>query len=171
MARFRQRGQGKRPIVSNKEIVDGVFFIVVGGVTTDIDIATSVNDYTGTVGTCPQGSSILGFYLEISTSNVDNIVGRTDWYLCKRNGNLAVANFPTPGATGGTLNRKYIFHEEKGIGQGVPTTGGGQTFRTKQFLGIPKSKRRMGEADRWTIRVGSSENYSFCMKCIYKWYQ
>ncbi len=147
-----------------------------GGVTTDIDIATAVNAYAGSVGTMPLGSSLLGFYLEISTNNVDNIVGRTDWYLCKRNGNLSVANYPVPGATGGNINRKYIFHEEKGIhnaltfDNGTANTAGGQSFRTKQFIAIPKSKRRMGEADVWTIRVGSSENYSFCMKCIYKWY-
>ena len=63
-----------------------------------------------------------------------------------------------------------FFHEEKGIFNGTATTGGGQTFRNKQFIAIPKGKRRFGEADVWTIRVGSSENYSFCMKCIYKWY-
>lgn len=166
--RFRQ--QGKRPIVSNKEIVDSVVFIVAGGVTTDIDIATVVNDYVGTVGTCPLGASLMGFYLEISTNNVDNIVGRTDWFLCKRDNGLATTNYPTPGATGGNIRRKWIFHEEKGIGQGTATTGGGQSFRTKQFIGIPRSKRRMGENDAWTIRVGSSENYSFCLKCIYKWY-
>jgi len=171
MARFRRQGMAKRPIVSNKEIVDSVVFIVAGGVTTDIDLATAVNDYTGTVGTVPLGTSILGFYLEISTNNVDNIVGRTDWFLCKRNGGAGFASFPTPGATGGHVNRKFIFHEEKGIGQGAPTTGGGQSFRTKQFIAIPRSKRRMGELDAWSLRVGSSENYSFCLKCIYKWYQ
>ncbi len=169
MARFRQ--SGKRPIVSNKEIVDSVVFIVAGGVTTDIDIATAVNSYSGSVGTCPIGSTLLGFYLEISTNNVDNIVGRTDWYLCKRIGAIALSVFPIPGATGGANLRRWIFHEEKGIGQGTPTTGGGQSFRTKQFIAIPKGRRRMGEDDKWTIRVGSSENYSFCLKCIYKWYQ
>ena len=169
MARFR-RGQAKRPIVSNKEIVDAVVFIVAGGVTTDIDLATSVNDYTGTVGTVPIGANLLGFYLEISTSNVDNIVGRTDWYLVKRTSGIVATGFPTPGATGGSQFRKWIFHEEKGIGQGVPTTGGGQSTRKQQFIAIPKGKQRMGEADAWTIRVGSSENYSFCLKCIYKWY-
>ncbi len=176
MARRFGRQSAKRPIVSNKEIVDSVVFIVAGGVTTDIDVATSVNNYLGSVGTMPLGSTLLGFYLEISTNNVDNIVGRTDWFLCKRNGNEPAVNFPVPGASGGHPLRKYIFHEEKGIHQantfdnGAANTAGGQSFRTKQFLAIPKSRRRMGEDDRWTIRVGSSENYSFCMKCIYKWY-
>ncbi len=170
MARFRGF-QAKRPIVSSKEIVDSVVFIVAGGVTTDIDIATTVNGYSGTVGTAPIGSRILGFYLETSTNNVDNIVGRTDWYLCKRNGGVSITIFPTPGATGGNVNRKYIYHESKGIGQGTATTGGGQSTRMREFIKIPRGAQRMGELDTWTIRVGSSENYSFCLKAIWKWYQ
>ncbi len=164
------RASAKRPILSNKEILDTTVLIVAGGVTTDVDLATATNNYTGTVGTCPLGSTIIGFYLEVSSNNVDNIIGRTDWYLCKRNAGDAFTNFPTPANTGGDVRRKYIFHEEKGIFPGAPTTAGGQSFRTKQFIRIPRGARRMGESDRWSIRVGSSENYSFCLKCIYKWY-
>ena len=170
MARFRQAQTSKRPIVSNKEIVDSVVFIVAAGVTTDIDLATAVNDYVGAVGTCPLGASILGFYLETSTNNVDNIVGRTDWLLVKRDSGLATTNFSVPGASGGNVRRKSIFHESKGIGQGSATTAGGQSTRMREFIKIPRKFRRMGENDAWTIRVGSSENYSFCLKCIYKWY-
>ena len=144
--------------------------IVAGGVTTDIDIAVAVNNYTGGVGDVPMGSSVLGFYLETSTNNVDNIVGRTDWYLCKRPGNRGIGDYPSPGATGGSEVRKLIFHESKGIGQGSPTTAGGQSIRMREFIKIPKGFRRFGESDKWTIRIGSSENYSFCLKCIYKWY-
>ncbi len=170
MPRFNRSSQAKRPILSNKEIIDNTVLIVAGGVTTDVALAQSLNNYTGTVGTCPLGSTILGFYLEVSMNNVDNIIGRSDWYLCKRNGDRLLSEFPTPANTGGHKLRKFIFHEEKGIFPGAPTTAGGQSFRTKQFIRIPKGYRRMGEDDRWTIRVGSSENYSFCLKCIYKWY-
>ncbi len=141
------------------------------GVITDITIASTVNDYLGTVGSCPLGSKIKGFYLEVSTSNVDNIVGRTDWYLMKKNPGITITSYPSPGATGGTLQRNAIFHEEKGIGQGTATTGGGQSTRKQQFIAIPRGYQRMAEGQEWVIRVGSSENYSFCLKCIYKWYQ
>ncbi len=152
-------------------------FIVTGGVTTDIDIASAVNDYVGSVGTCPLGSTILGFYLETSTSNVDDTISRIDWMLIKRPGARSIANYPVPGASGGHNLRKQIFHESKGIGgtnlfdNGASTLGGSQTTRMREFIRIPKGFRRMGENDIWTIRVGSSENYSFCLKCIYKWYQ
>ncbi len=169
MARFRAQ-TGKRPIVSNKEIVDSVVFIVAAGVTTDIDIATAVNSYAGSVGTVPIGATVLGFYLETSTNNVDNIVGRTDWYLAERPSGIVVGDLPTPGATGGHASRRFIFHESKGIGQGSATTAGGQSTRMREFIKIPKGHRRFSEGKAWTIRVGSSENYSFCLKCIYKWY-
>jgi len=164
------RGMGKRPIVSNKEIVDAVSLIVAGGVTTDIAVASQVNTYTGGVGTCTLGAKILGFLLDVSTNNVDNIVGRTDWFLCKVNGGQVVSNYPTPGSTGGHALRKLIFHEEKGIFQGVPTTGGGNAKRGTIFVKIPRGYQRMAEGDTWQIRAGSSENYSFCLKAIYKWY-
>ncbi len=171
MPRFRSRQSGKRPIVSSKEIIDSTVLIVAGGVTTDVDLATAVNTYSGTVGTVPLGATVLGFYLETSTNNVDNIVGRTDWYLCKRPKGLPTSAYPTPSNTGGSEKRANIFHESKGIGQGSPTTGGGQTIRMREFIKIPKGFRRFAENDVWTIRIGSSENYSFCIKCIYKWYQ
>jgi len=170
---FRRRGQGsgKRPIVSNKEIVDAVFLSIVGGVTTDIDLATSVNDYDGTVGTCPLGCTILGFYLETSTGNQSSAPTRIDWYITKRDAGLGLSNWPVPGATGGNVRRKQIFHESKGLGQGIAAGVTGQTTRVREFIGIPKRFRRMGENDKWSIRVGSSNDYNFCMKCIYKWYQ
>lgn len=160
----------KVPIVSNKEVVDAVSLIVAGGVTTDIVVATQTNNYLGTVGTCPLGANIKGFLLDVSTNNVDNIVGRTDWYIAKLAAGQIVVNYPTPGATGGTVFRKLIFHEEKGIFQGTATTGGGNAKRGTVFVSIPPKFQRMAEADQWFIRAGSSENYSFCLKCIYKWY-
>jgi len=172
MARQQSRKLRNIPIVSNKEVIDAVFLIVAGGVITDAKLATAVNDYTGTVGTLPVNAEIKGFYLETSYANVDNIVGRLDWYLCKNpGGGQAITNFPSPGATGGTVFRSKIFHEEKGIfTNGNGTTAGGQMKTNTQFLGIPKKFRKMNEGDEWFIRIGASENYSFCIKCIYKWF-
>ncbi len=164
------RMTSKRPIVSNKEVVDSVVFIVAAGVITDITIAATINNYAGAVGTMPLGSSIKGFYIESSYNNVDNIIGRTDWYLCKVPGGVGAAAFPTPGATGGSNFRNKIYHERKGIGQGAPTTAGGQVAKSVEFVRVPKGKQRMAEGEEWVLRIGSSENYSFCLKVIYKWY-
>lgn len=165
---YRRQGMAKRPINSNKEVVDIVALLVAAGVTTDVDIATAVNSYAGVVGTVPLGSSILGFYLETSTATTDSSVARTDWYLCKRTSLTPFGSFPIPGSTGGSPNRKWIFHESKGLGQGIASGTVGQTTRTREFIKIPKRYRRMGEGDVWSIRVGSSQIYNYCLKAIYK---
>ncbi len=168
-----RRFQGKLrniPIVSNKEVLDAVSLIVAGGVTTDIVVAEAINDYTGTVATCPTNCQIKGFYLETSYNNVDNIVGRLDWYLAKRPSQIAISLFPTPGNVGGNVSRKFVFHERKGIFNGTATTGGGQMSKAVEFIAIPKRFQKMSEGDEWFIRVGASENYSFCLKAIYKWF-
>ncbi len=161
----------KRPIVSNKEIVDFVGLLTSAGVTTDIDIATNVQDYTGTVGTVPHGAKILGFYIEASYNLSQVIVGKFDWYICKRESGRGVSGFPTPGATGGDKLRKRIFHERKGVLDGGTTSNaGGQTSKSVEFIKIPRGFQRMGEDDVFTIKAEASTNYSFCLKVIYKWY-
>ncbi len=168
----RGRRTGKAPIVSNKEIVDSVSLLVPAGTTTIVNIATVVNDYIGSVGTMPHATNILGFYIESSYNLSQNIVGRLDWFLAKRESNRSTGSFPTPGATGGDTLRKSIFHERKGVLDGGPGTNiGGQTAKSVEFIKIPKGFQRMGEGDFWTIFVGASTQYSFCLKVIYKWYQ
>jgi len=161
----------KRPIVSNKEIVDGTFLLVSAAVTTDVDVASAVNDYTGTVGTCPLGAKILGFYLETSYNLNQVLVGAFNWYLCKREAGRQIGGFPVPGLTGGAELRKRIYHERKGVLDGGTSSNvGGQTSKAVEFVKIPRGVQRMGENDKWTIRIIGSTNYSFCLKCIYKWY-
>ena len=63
MARFRQRLAVVR---SNKEVVDGVFLKVTGGTVTNVTVAASINDYVGTVGTCPISAKIKGCFIEWS---------------------------------------------------------------------------------------------------------
>jgi len=167
----RNRGSAKRPIVSNKEIVDIVTVLVPAGVTTTNSIATQINDYVGTVGTMPLGAKILGFYLEVSYNLAQVIVGRADWFLAKAESGRANGDFPTPGATGGHELRKRIYHERKGILDGGTTSNaGGQTAKSVEFIKIPRGVQRMGEGDRWIVRTSASTNHSFCFKAIYKWY-
>ena len=171
MARNRGRRSGLIPVVSNKEIVDSVVLLASAAVTTDVDIATAVNGYIGTIGTCPLASSIKGFYLEISYNLNQNIVGNFDWYLGKRQMGQTAAVFPLPGSTGGSPFRKRIFHERKGVLDGGNGSNiGGQTSKSVEFIAIPNSFRKMSESDIWFIRLRGSTNYSFCIKCIYKWY-
>jgi len=163
---------GKRPIASNKEIIDGTFITVAAGVTTDLSVLLEVNDYVGTVGTCPLGATVLGFYIEASVIDVSgsDLSHRIDWFLAKKE-EIGILSFPVPGSTGGSALRSKIFHEEKGIFPSTAVVGSGrQQVRTRSFVRVPKGKRRMGELFQWFIRVGSSGAYSACYKIIYKWY-
>jgi len=170
----RQRFQsGKRPIVSNKEVLDFTNITVAAGVTTDNVVAIAVNDYAGTVGTCPLGSTILGFYIEASAVDVSGsgLSHRIDWLMGYVKGNVPVTSLPTPANSGGNVLRSNVLHEEKGIFPSTATVGEGkQQVRTRSFVRIPKSLRRMNEGKQWVIRSGSSGAYSTCYKVIYKWY-
>ena len=172
MARFRQRrGSGLIPVVSNKEVIDSTVLLAAAAVTTDVDIATAVNGYIGTIGTCPLASSIKGFYLEISYNLNQNIVGAFDWYLAKRQLGQPASAYPVPGTTGGDPFRKRIFHERKGVLDGGNGSNiGGQTSKSVEFIAIPKSFKKMSENDVWFLRFRGTTNYSFCLKAIYKWY-
>ncbi len=164
----------KRPITSNKEVIDAVSLTVAGGTTQETTILTAVNDYTGTVGTCPLGASILGFYVEASNIAVGDgdLTQRIDWLLGYVDGAQTLASLPVPGSSGGHVLRSHVFHEEKGIFPQNLTTGNAPTqgIRTRTFVRVPKRFRRMAEDREWGIRSGSSDTYSVCYKVIYKWY-
>ena len=165
------RQSGLVPVVSNKEVIDSTVLLASAAVTTNVDLATAVNDYLGTIGTCPLGSAIKGFYLEISYNLNQNIVGAFDWFLAKRQMGQVATTFPLPGSVGGNFFRKRIYHERKGVLDGGNGSNiGGQTSKSVEFIKIPKSFKKMSEGDVWFLRLRGTTNYSFCVKCIYKWY-
>ncbi len=166
MARRGRRGGKLAGLVSvqNKEIVDAVALVVAAGVNTDVVLATSVNDYTGTVGTCPLGALIKGMELMVSYS-IAVAPNRFDWYLLKNNaGVYTPGQLPAAGATGGNALRKFIIHEEKGL---APDNADGRVL-SKLHINIPKRYWRMGEADEWILRANSAASYDVCIKAIYK---
>ncbi len=135
-------------------------------------VVTPVNDYIGTVGTCPLGASVNSFYIESSFDNVDiDFISRIDWYLAKPTQGTGFSALPVPGSTGGSTSRNRIFHESKGLSPAGNAVGEGrQVSRTVKLIKVPFKYRRMGEGDIWGIRIGSSEAYSACYKIIYKWF-
>ncbi len=162
------------PVRSNKEIIDGVFLKVTGGTVTDVTIAAAINDYVGTVGTCPIGSKIKGCFIEWSYNADSTLEGRLDWFFAKVPAGLSLASYPTPGATGGTLRRKFIFQERKGLTNPFNTGSGfavsSQIRGGMMFLKIPRRFQNMAEGDELGLKIHSSVNYNFCLKVIYKWF-
>jgi len=162
--RMGRRALSLRPVRSVKEIVDGVFLNVAAGVTTDFAVVQSVNDYTGGIGTCPIGAHVKSIYIEASYNGPTGGQARMDWFIGKSPGNNLT--LPIPGATGGDDNRKWIFHESKGM---MPSEEGG-IAKKSGWIRVPPKMQRMGEDDRILIRIGASSVYSWCGKTIYKWY-
>ncbi len=159
---------------SNKEVVDGVFLKVTGGVITDVIVCAPVNDYIGTVGTCPISAKVKGCFIEWSYNADSTIEGRLDWFFAKQPAGVPLSSFPTPGATGGDPRRKFIFQERKGLTNPFNTSSGfavsSQIRGGMMFLKIPRRFQNMAEGDQLVLRIHSSVNYNFCLKLIYKWF-
>ncbi len=151
-------------IHSNKEIVDSVLLGVTGGVTSTVDLATQINDYTGGVGTVPLSAVIRSIYLFVQilpatgTANVDWLIGKVPSQVV----------LPTPGSSGGSVNRKWVLHEEKGIPGNAADGAYPLTF--KGVIKIPKARQRMAEGDKITIRLVGVDTHNICIKSIYKVY-
>jgi len=171
MARFRRSLQVVR---SNKEIIDGVFLDITGAVITTVIVAAAVNDYTGTVGTCPIGSKIKGCFIEWSYNNESTLAGRMDWFFGKAPASVSPTDLPIPGATAGQLNRKFVFQERKGLQNPFNVASGfavsSQIRGGMMFLKIPRRFQNMAEGDELVMRIQSSTDYNFCLKIIYKWF-
>ncbi len=166
---YRRRFQA--PVRSNKEIIDLTATGVAAGVTTDLLVATAVNDYTGLIGTCPIGCKIKAIFISYSYNFAQGFPTRMDMYVAKIPAGFGVGGFPVPGATGGSLFRKYIFLEVKGLGS-ASSDAFGQDSQIRGFQGwlmIPKRFQNMAEGDFLAIKFGSASNYNICTKVIYKW--
>ncbi len=154
--------------------MDGVFLGVTGAVITDVTLALAVNDYGGTVGTMPIGSKVKAMFIEWSYNNASTLEGRMDLYVAKQPASVGIGTFPIPGATGGQVNRKYIFLERKGL-QNPFNTGSGFAVSSQirggyTLLRIPRRYQNMAEGDAIILRIQGSTDYNFCLKVIYKWF-
>lgn len=147
----------------NKEVMDEKALAVAGGTITDFDILTAVNDYIGTPGTCSIGSVIRGIDIQFSAVG---FAGNTfDFFLYKRVGLAAVANYPAPGGVGGHVNRSKVIHEISGM---CADRNNATPNERHIFVAIPKHMQRMTEGDTIASRFVSSLDYSVCIKYIFK---
>ncbi len=161
------RGLSLRPINSVKNIIDGVFLSVAAATVTSVVLAEGVNDYTGLAKDVPIGAKISSIYLFVQilpTAGTANV----DWYIWKRPGSVTTIG-PVPGATGGSVDRKWIMHEEKGIPGNAADGAYPLTF--KGVIRIPRGRQRMGEGDEIRLQLRGADIHNICVKAIYKFYQ
>ncbi len=165
MPRF--QNMAKRPINSVKNIVDTTQLIVAAGVTSTVDLAVGVNAYAGAVTDVPIGAKVMSIYLFVQIQQ-NAVNSNVDWYVAKGPA-ASITALPVPGVTGGSIERKYILHEEKGIPG--PMNNGSPPLTFRGVIRIPKGRQRFGEGDKCTVKLRGAAAYDFCLKAIYKFYQ
>ncbi len=142
-----------------------MFLGVAAGTTTVMTLGQTVNDYVGAVDSVPIGAKVHSIYLfmqiipTLGTANVD-------WYVMKIPSGVSQ---PTPGATGGANQRKFILHEEKGIPGNAGDGAYPLTF--KGVIKIPRGRQRFAEGDNMFLVFRGADIHNACVKCIYKFYQ
>ncbi len=157
------------PINRTKHVVDS-FGAVVGGSPSRNDIASAVvnradpfNPVEVVLGSTVNAVFISIFVIDDSATGLS---GPIDWYIAKsRTSQNPTTNFPDPGATGVSLVRNQIFHEEKGLSGSQD----GTPMVFKGVIALPKSMRRFREGDVLFIKVGcnTGDTCNFCIKAIY----
>ncbi len=177
---FRRRMDGRRPIQSVKHVVDNSGILAAITDTVALNVVSAVPTYTlADTDGCPIGSTVNSFFLEIffytEGGEIANEVPLVDWYALKDDGGnfggtFDSANLPTPGATGLHLNKRKIFHEEKGLAGGGDASLAGVPMVFKGVLSIPRGMRRIGQADIIKICARSNFATKFCVKAVYKHY-
>ncbi len=163
---------GKRPINSIKSVVDSSGALVAATSSVN-DVAVAVNQRADP--TVPNevlnGSTINAIYLSVYIlGESGSSSGIVNWILFKNPGNLmAGGDLPIPGNTGIAANRRFIFHEEKGL----YATQDGTAMVFKGWIKIPPRFRRMGDNDKWQVilRTQAGDTAAFCVQAIYKSYQ
>ncbi len=168
MARFRSL----RPVNSTKHVIDSTGQLTLN-VNSNTDLAVAVAPgtitETGTVNV-PIGCTISSIFLSIFILGTSGSTsGLVDWHIRKNPSNQMVgADAPTPGSTGVSPNRRFIFHEEKGL----YATQDGAPMVFKGVIKIPPRFRRMGDSDRLTVSIRSpNDGAEFCIKAIYKHFE
>ncbi len=168
------------PVISTKNVVDTSGVLAAGTDTVMDVLAVAVDAPTlAAPDSVERGSTINGLYLSIffitEGGEVANEVPLVDWYILKNPGNnfastFDATNLPTPGATGSHDNKRFIFHEEKGLAGGGDASLAGVPMVFKGVLAIPKGYRKFNANDRLTLAARANFATKFCVKAVYKWY-
>ena len=169
-----------QPIISTKNVVETSGIIAAGTDTVIENVSVGVESATlAATESVERGSKVNGFFLSIffytEGGEVANEVPLIDWYVIKDQGGAMGTTFdanhlPTPGAQGGHVNKRYVFHTEKGLAGGGDASLAGVPMVFKGVIAIPRGYRKHNQND--AIRVCARANFAtkFCIQAIYKWY-
>ncbi len=168
--------RGKRPL-RIKHVIDTSTVIGAGVNTVIQPPIDGVDAYAlADVNGCPTGSTVRGFYMSFFAisegGEIASEVPLVDWYVIHNPGGafgvtFDADNLPTPGATGSHKNKRFIFHEEKGLAGGGDVSLAGVPMVFKGVIGIPKKWQRIGQDDTVLICGRANFNTKLCIKVLY----
>ncbi len=114
-----------RPIHSVKHIVETSGVLSAGSNTVMLNLVDGQDEYSlSDVDGVPTGSKVFSLYISVFAiaegGEVAAEVPLVDWYVIAVPGNVWGTTFgandlPTPGTTGVHINKRHIFHTEKGL--------------------------------------------------------
>ncbi len=161
-----------RPVNSVKKVVDssGKTVIATNSLNVLANVAATAWVDAGN-SDVPQGCTISSMFISVfvwideSTNAATPLI---DFYVGKNPGTNLV--MPDPGAVGGSDNKRWVLHEEKGLSSDIG--GGGTPMVFKGVIRIPPRLRRMGKDDQIVLLIRTTNHVAyFCVKAIYKFYQ
>ncbi len=183
---FRRRMSfAKRPIVSTKNITDisGVNPALTNSVLeTLIEANTISNSALTTANAISRSSKVNGIYLSLFyaldvNQTAPSSVPLMDWYILIDQGGILAdtpsfgdgpTQLPIPGATGTSINKNKILHEQKGL---IGEKNDGSKMVFEGVIKIPRGKQRFGAGTKLIICARNNFDVVFCIKSIYKWYE
>ncbi len=165
---FRRR-MGLHPVNSIKHVID-TSGGTVGATESSNVLAFGVANPD--VGTTPSqvafGASVKNIFISVFVLGpTGGSSGLVDWYIWKNPGSsIILSDRPVPGNVGISKNRKWVFHEEKGLA----ATQDGTPMVFKGVIKVPEKMRRFGEDDKIEIVLLTETGFDsqFCIKAIYK---
>ncbi len=170
---FRRRGNRLGQVIDSMKNVVSNVTAGTAGTTVVVDIAKSVDAAALANATeVTRGCKIFKIWVELwyrqSETIIPGVTTVLDMYIWKNPGNNLTP--PTPGTTGTSNEKKFVFKEFKGL-TGVQTQGS-EPYTWKGWLKIPKVYQRMGSDDQLEIVFAESGSDGIlCSKFIYKWYK
>ncbi len=176
----REFRRGLHPVISTKNVMDisGIIAASTNQVAATI-VTTLDTALLSDVDSVERGSTVNAFFLEIffisEGGEVANEVPLVDWYVIKNpGGNFGTTfdgtNLPTPGNTGPHDNKRYIFHEEKGLAGGGDVSLSGVPMVFKGVLSLPRGMRKMNANDKIQLCTRANFATKYCVKAVYKWF-
>ncbi len=157
-------------INSEKHIVQMGINSVMGGTINNVELLRSVNvsDVTGLANQVTVGTEVKAVYIELWLLVGQQQPGSITVSFEKKIADSTVMSFTDSASLHTYGNKKNVLYITQGI---TPDANGNPIPFLRQWVKIPKGKKRMGLGDQLRLNISANvEDCTFCGLVIYKGY-